>query len=304
MTTRFYSNGKLLITGEYAVLDGAKAFALPTKMGQDLVLYETEQNNQIHWKSYDFDQSVWLEVLFNISEITQNNYSKTKDDVTNVLKKILYEAHLLNPNILPNKGFLVETHLTFPRNWGLGTSSTLLNNVAQWFKIDAFDLLKNSFGGSGYDIANAQHKTPILYQLTNGKPNIEPVKFNPNFTTNCYFLYLNRKQNSKTAIANYYSKKIDYNTITTEIDAITAEIVTVQDQQKFESLLQKHESILSTVLDMQTVKERYFSDFVGTIKSLGAWGGDFVLVVSNTNPKSYFESKGFSTLIPYREMIA
>jgi hypothetical protein len=28
---KFYSNGKLLITGEYLVLDGAKAFALPTK---------------------------------------------------------------------------------------------------------------------------------------------------------------------------------------------------------------------------------------------------------------------------------
>ena len=28
---KFYSHGKLLITGEYAVLDGAKAIALPTK---------------------------------------------------------------------------------------------------------------------------------------------------------------------------------------------------------------------------------------------------------------------------------
>jgi mevalonate kinase len=27
----FYSNGKLLLTGEYLVLDGAKSLALPTK---------------------------------------------------------------------------------------------------------------------------------------------------------------------------------------------------------------------------------------------------------------------------------
>ena len=33
-TQTFYSNGKLLITGEYVVLDGAKALALPTKFGQ------------------------------------------------------------------------------------------------------------------------------------------------------------------------------------------------------------------------------------------------------------------------------
>ena len=32
----FYSNGKLLLTAEYLVLDGAKALALPTKFGQDL----------------------------------------------------------------------------------------------------------------------------------------------------------------------------------------------------------------------------------------------------------------------------
>lgn len=30
----FKSNGKLLLTGEYLVLDGAVALALPTKMGQ------------------------------------------------------------------------------------------------------------------------------------------------------------------------------------------------------------------------------------------------------------------------------
>ena len=32
----FHANGKLLLTGEYAVLDGAKAIGLPTKRGQSL----------------------------------------------------------------------------------------------------------------------------------------------------------------------------------------------------------------------------------------------------------------------------
>ena len=34
--SQFYSHGKLLITGEYLVLDGAKALAVPTVFGQDL----------------------------------------------------------------------------------------------------------------------------------------------------------------------------------------------------------------------------------------------------------------------------
>ena len=44
MKKEFYSNGKLLITGEYLVLDGAKAFALPTKFGQNLIV--EKGNNQ------------------------------------------------------------------------------------------------------------------------------------------------------------------------------------------------------------------------------------------------------------------
>jgi mevalonate kinase len=41
MKETFYSNGKLLITGEYLVLDGATAFALPTKIGQNLIVEKT-----------------------------------------------------------------------------------------------------------------------------------------------------------------------------------------------------------------------------------------------------------------------
>ena len=303
MNKTFYSNGKLLITGEYLVLDGAKAFALPTKMGQDLIIESLGEENLIQWKSFDYDQSVWFETTLKTNEIISNPLSIIENDVTGVLRKLLFEAHKLNPEVLPNKGFAVETHLTFPRFWGLGTSSTLINNVAQWFEIDAFELLRNSFGGSGYDIANAQNSTPITYQLLGDKPIVKQVIFNPDFTKNLYFLYLNQKQNSKAAIATYKSKKQDIQKVRMEIDAITNKIITVSDQFEFEDLLQKHETILSTVLEMEKVQERFFGDFKGTIKSLGAWGGDFVLVVSTANPIAYFKAKGYNTLLHYDEMI-
>jgi hypothetical protein len=219
------------------------------------------------------------------------------------LTKILFEAHQLNPAILPDKGFSVETQLTFPRFWGLGTSSTLINNVAQWFEINAFELLKNSFGGSGYDIANAQNNGPITYQIINGNPIVERIDFRPTYAEHIYFLYLNQKQNSKTAIAMYYSKSNDIQECRRKINAISQEIADGVDRERFEFLLNRHENLMSGVLEMATAKERYFSDFEGTIKSLGAWGGDFVMVVSTSNPKDYFESKGFSTLLHYHEMI-
>ena len=241
--------------------------------------------------------------MFHTSDVIFNQAVDGENNTTTVLKKILFEAHKLNPKVLPNKGFSVETHLAFPRFWGLGTSSTLINNVAQWFKIDAFELLRNSFGGSGYDIANAQNNFPITYQLVDKLPIVTQVAFKPDFANNLYFLYLNQKQDSKAAIATYKSKKQDIQEARIEIDAITEAIITVRDQHQFENLLQKHEAILSTVLELQKVQERFFSDFNGTIKSLGAWGGDFVLVVSATNPRAYFESKGYTTLVPYTEMI-
>lgn len=301
MTKKFYSNGKLLITGEYLVLDGAKAFAVPTKMGQDLIVTETDEVGTIHWKSIDFDKSVWFEGILTISEILIP--SDNEESIASLLQKILYEAHQLNPTVLLNKGFSIETNLTFPRFWGLGTSSTLINNVAEWFEINAFELLKNSFGGSGYDIANAQNNTPITYQLLDGKPTVQKVEFNPEFRDNLYFLYLNQKQDSKAAIAMYYSKQYAIQEVAEKIDSITNEILSGTNQERFAYLLEQHEAYMSDVLEMKTVKEKYFLDFEGTIKSLGAWGGDFVLVVSDTNPKEYFDSKGFTTLLHYHEMI-
>ena len=303
MTKKFYSNGKLLITGEYLVLDGAKALALPTKMGQNLVVTEINETDRIHWKSYDYDQSTWFESTLLISSIIDRKFKTEEESISKVLQNILFEAHLLNPEVLLSKSFNVETNLTFPRFWGLGTSSTLINNVAQWFTIDAFELLKNSFGGSGYDIACAQNNSPLIYSLFDGKPIVEPINFIPDFKENLYFLYLNQKQNSKAAIATYYSKQQDIQDVKAEIDSITNEIASSINQIRFEYLLQKHEAILSDVLEMDTIQERFFSDFDGTIKSLGAWGGDFVMVVSNSNPKKYFESKGFTTLLHYHEMI-
>jgi hypothetical protein len=71
----------------------------------------------------------------------------------------------------------------------------------------------------------------------------------------------------------------------------------------FTQLLNQHETVLSALLKTETVKHTLFPDFEGAIKSLGAWGGDFVLVISKENPKKYFVAKGYETVIPYSEMI-
>lgn len=304
MKKEFYSNGKLLITGEYLVLDGAKAFALPTKFGQNLIV-EIGSNRSISWKSYDSDGSIWLETNLSFLEILNKDISINNSSVKNTLIEILHAASLLNSDFIQNSdGYIVTTHLTFPRNWGLGTSSTLINNIAQWLHIDAFLLLNNSFGGSGYDIACAQNDCPILYHLDLGKPIVDQVSFDPEFKNKLYFVYLDKKQNSKSAIASYYNKKHEHlvENITT-INSLSQAVLKSKNFDEFALSLEKHEVIMSHILEIETIKESFFPDFNGVIKSLGAWGGDFVLAISNKNPISYFEEKGYRTIIPYQEMI-
>jgi len=302
MQQTFYSNGKLLITGEYLILDGAIGLALPTKMGQNLIVEDTNSNT-IHWKSYDADGSIWFEDILSFEEIQDN--SITAESVKATLIRILKVANTMNSNVFANSGGLaVTTQLSFPRNWGLGSSSTLINNIAQWFQIDAFELLHQSFGGSGYDIACAQNNTPICYSIVNGKAKVEQVVFEPDFAKNLYFVYLNQKRNSKSAIAEYHSNKTtQLSAYIGAINTLTNDCIQAKDLESFTHVIAQHEILLSTIVKTETVKNSLFPDFDGAIKSLGAWGGDFVLVVSKVNPKSYFVGKGYETVIPYSEMI-
>jgi mevalonate kinase len=303
----FRSNGKLLVTAEYVVLDGAKALAIPTKSGQSLKIKENVANT-IVWKSYDENGIVWFENEFSFKD-TSTTFS-VKDPLSNEVShrviQILKAAHQLNPEFLRfKKGYNVSTYLEFNRKWGLGTSSTLINNIAKWANIDAYQLLEKTFGGSGYDIACAQHNTPIAFQLQKHKNNpfVESVQFNPSFKDSLYFVYLNEKQNSRDGIKAYKTLNKVTTSVIREINSITEAIVRSLSLSIFEELIIKHEQLIGELINETPIKSRLFSDYNGTIKSLGAWGGDFVLATSETNPTDYFKSKGFDTIIPYNDMV-
>ncbi|WP_396193009.1 GYDIA family GHMP kinase [Flavobacterium sp.] len=303
MKKTFYSNGKLLITGEYVVLDGAKALALPTKFGQNLIIEETN-GELIEWTSYDADGSIWFESTLPFESIVKKHKHEENQNIKDTLIEILHEAYNLNPDfITKSKGYKITTELTFPKFWGLGTSSTLINNIADWLNINAYDLLRKSFGGSGYDLACAQNNSPILYQLVNDKPVVENIAFDPTFSDKIYFVYLNKKQSSKSAIATYLQNHGDISKTIKKIDGITNTVINATEPKEFATAIQKHEIEMSSILEQQTVKEALFHDFDGVIKSLGAWGGDFVLTISKETPTSYFKNKGYGIVIPYEDMI-
>ncbi|MUP47344.1 GHMP kinase [Gramella sp. BOM4] len=304
----FRSNGKILLTGEYAVLDGAKALALPTRLGQELEVSELDEKNILFWKSTGFDGETWFSSRFQINNgsfqmVTTPADSPEKKEIAKQLQKILQSAYRQNPAKF-DSSFSIETRLEFNRKWGLGSSSTLINNISQWLDIDPFSLLKESFGGSGYDIAAARNDHPITFQITKNGPVSLAADFNPDFKDSLFFVYLNRKQNSREAIAHYRNQNLEHlHKLVEKISGLTESIISSESLQEFELLVQAHETLISKAIALPKIKQQLFPDYPGCIKSLGGWGGDFILATGQEEEQQYFRKKGYETIFDYSDLI-
>lgn len=301
---KYYAHGKLLLSGEYAVLDGALAWAVPTQFGQWLEVFP-DQPGLIVWQALDYEQVPWFEATLKLSDLSVVQYND--EGFATRLSEILQAVRKQDAAFLTKEsGLKVVTRLEFPQDWGLGTSSTLVSLVAEWAGVDAFKLLADTFGGSGYDIACAKSKTPILFNLLQGHPVWEAVNHTPPFKDHIYFVYLGQKQNSREGIARYRQQNIDRNKLVTEVTLCS---ITMQAAQQLDTLQQSmewHENLIGNALQMEKVKDRLFPDFDGAIKSLGAWGGDFIMVVTSQTTAevmAYFEAKGYDALLTWDEMV-
>jgi mevalonate kinase len=300
----FYAHGKLLLTAEYFILDGAVGLALPTKLGQTLSIQSSEGNDG-SWQSFDANGSLWFEATLGLNdyEIKETNDKATAERLADILRA----ARALKNSSIPYKPMHITTQLTFPRAWGLGTSSTLIYNLATLFNINPFDLLNKTFGGSGYDLACAGATKPILYNLINDTPHWEEIGFKPLFSEQLYFIYLGKKQNSREGIKHYREKAKNLPPqYFDEITALTHAFLTENDFKSFEKLIVEHEGKVASVIQLKRAKSLIFNEFWGEIKSLGAWGGDFVLATSNrteAETRTYFEAKGFDTFLTYEDLI-
>ena len=293
----YYSHGKLLISSEYAVLDGAKALALPTKLGQRLEVTNRNTKN-INWKSFDCQNNLWFKTSLSIPHFKPSIANATAQRLSQCFQAI----HELRPHLFENqKGLEFISHLEFPQNWGLGSSSTLINNLAQWANVDAYKLLALTFGGSGYDIACAQNPYPITFQKNLNSSKIEKAVFNPSFKDKLFFVHRNQKQDTRVAIAAYQALKNTKNLDFSELNIITNALLQHSTLEVFESLITEHEKLIGKLIQQAPLKTTHFSDYNGAIKSLGAWGGDFFL--ASGNEQQYFKEKGYNTIIPFKEMV-
>jgi len=300
----YRGNGKLLLFGEYAVLDGAKSLALPTKFGQSLEV-KPHRGSDLIWECYDDNNELWFEAQISLYDFSS---VRTSDEqVSKFIKKLLKGVVQYNTEFLNNwNGFKVINRLDFNRHWGLGSSSTLIHNVAKWADINPYHLHFRISNGSGYDIACADAESPIIYQLLEDQLSFEEIDFDPGCLDNIYFVYLGKKQNSGEAIIHYSKKVKKRKKVAEDISKITEGVLQCVDLDGFCDLINAHEEILSQELEMTPVKEERFRDFEGSVKSLGAWGGDFCMVATPLNQKeviSYFKAKGLETIFSYKDLI-
>ena len=321
--SQFQAHGKFLLTGEYLVLRGALAWALPLKLGQTLSV-ETVCTPSLQWDAHKPDGH-WFSVTLdpeNLEIIHCTDQNKAEK-----LAQILQAVKSLNPNAFKGNGLKFTTRLDFNPNWGLGSSSTLIANLAQWAGVNPYELLKLTFGGSGYDIACATAEGPIYYQLIEKESDcldcfvprndakrpseliqkIEPAYFQPSFVEHLFFVYQGQKQNSSKEVKAFLAKAnpIDLQKDIEAISEISHAVTKCQSLDEFAMLMQCHERIVARCIGQEPVQKR-FPDFEGVLKSLGAWGGDFILAATEwteNQVKKYFKRKGLEVIFGYEKMV-
>jgi len=195
------------------------------------------------------------------------------------------------------------TTLDFNRTYGMGTSSTLVSLIAQWLECDPYALQFECFGGSGYDIACATARQPLIYKYHELLPEVETVDWIPAIKDQLFFVYLNRKQNSRDSIARFDKRFIT--------PSLREELITMPQQfmeaskslAAFEEVTKRHEVIIGALIGLESVQSRLFPDYSGAIKSLGGWGGDFVMATGDVSSRQYFIDKGYDVIYGWDDLI-
>jgi len=159
------------------------------------------------------------------------------------------------------------------------------------------------FGGSGYDIACAQANSAVIYNYNDSEPIAQEVNFNPSIKDQIFFVYLNRKQNSRDSIAQFDPALLTAE-LRLELSNMPNRFIEASNSlSDYNNAIVRHEEIISSLIGVKPVKEQLFSDFNGAIKSLGGWGGDFIMATGDAAARQYFIDKGYATIHEWNDVV-
>lgn len=300
----FFSRGKLLISGEYLVLKGATALAVPLVNGQDLKVLPTAPRNRLVWESREFGQT-WFTAVYQLPffDVVESTDPQISDNLVRHFRAI----EELKPGFAEQiGGSSVVTNLDFKREWGFGSSSSLLSNLAWWSGTDPFQLHKKLSAGSGYDVVGAREDGPFFYKRSKNRYVTEQATLNASVTRQLYFVYLGVKKDSARSVSSFLMQKKAFRVekrVISELSHHLAHAATIVD---FGYYMKEHELVLSSVLKIPSLKEERFKDLPGEAKSLGAWGGDFAMITwteTTEELERYLSEKGLNTYFAFNDLV-
>lgn len=304
----YFTHGKILLAGEYAVLAGVEALALPVIPGQWLNVWQSESKDGVSklvWQAKNHSNEVWFECRVDMNTLELQDANNAEMAQTILL--LLTEIQQQKPELFENKMLRIETELEFDQSFGLGSSSTLINNLSLWAGVDAFHLQQLAFGGSGYDVAAGRMGRPVVYWVAGEQPNWSPWQLNSEFTHGWFLAFPGTKQNSrhslqdkKSAIAGIKNDTV----LLQQLNAIVEAIKNPRSLPLLEAMLEMWQALLSQRLDLPRAYEDLNIDPVqgGLCKWLGAWGGDVLLInnaVLNANSAVFKDM----TVIPWNDFV-
>jgi mevalonate kinase len=298
------AHGKLLVSAEYMVLHGSSALALPLKRGQILQPVRTEDPGRFSWKA-GYGNRTWFRGDFHPD--TLEILESTHRGKAAYLQRLLKACLDLNPSFATQLiRWDVETRLEFSPRWGFGSSSTLTSLLARWAGIDPMDLHFRISSGSGYDVACATAKGPILYTLGANGPQYTPVNFHPPFASQLHFIWLGSKKSTAGHLAALAGQLQPALEDIHYFSTLTRAMLAAGSLRDFRELMEEHELRLAELTGQERVAESRFPGLRGSVKSLGAWGGDFVMIATEQDPETlynYLDKLGLDTRFRFKDLV-
>lgn len=297
---QYYARGKLLISGEYLVLGGAEALVFPLNMGQ--TLHVTEHNAPyISWV-WKYGNETFLEASFRPEsfEVIKASHNERGQYV----QRLLQEASRQSPVAKKLKNCHIATETEFHPHWGMGSSSTLTVNLSRFLDIQPFNLHEATSKGSGFDVAAAMANHPFIYRKTGKTRYITPKVLPQLFYDHAFFVWLGKKTRSDQAIASFQLSRKEQKMPIRYINEITAQYTEVETVKELSRITAEHESFMAQTLGL-TSPVQQFNDYPYGIKSLGAWGGDFIMAIhpgEKADVIKYFEHKGYPLVFQAKEL--
>lgn len=291
----YYAPGKILLVGEYAVTKGFEGLAVPVKTGQWMDVWEFNSpgnaEDRLIFNALDLHGSTWFSESFDIEFLKRNSANYADAPSTNAStdsedSHLLKVLTLVSPNFWkPGKSYRFETRLEFDRNSGLGSSSTFIELVCRYFKLDPFQVQDKVFGGSGYDVAIAAVQKPLIFWRTESDIHFRQWSLNPELTKDWKVVFLGNKVNSRTSTSQVNDMLDDLakdENYQMQIQKIIEIVRDAKELMAVETGIEMYQMFLSQLLGLVTPYTFFGVKPLprGVCKWLGAWGGDMLLVNS------------------------